>query len=368
MCLQITLEHIVLQASMKVLMLKSSVGFCLISRDQIATTEVNDFQLRDIDEHDTFLEELRQNDNLQSINGVKHECVLSKHLAFFHPVTGFPPDVLHDLFEGVIPVELSWGLKKLISRRFFTFDTLNDCINSFPYKDSDKVNKPQKIPGASFVKGTVGGNGHENWTLMRPLPFIIGCKIPEQEPAWEILMDLKEIVDIVVCNRLSEEPLCYLSCKLLDHRKLLTTTFPDFRLRLKHHFIDHYPHLIRCYGPLTELWTMRFEAKHSFFKKVIHDTHNWKNVLLTLSSKHQQMMAYHLDNENLFKTKLYVEKVKVIRVSELDPLLKCAIQKKYPHLDSVSLSKSVHLHGTQYAEGMIYLRGSAVASQNSIRL
>ena len=95
-------------------MLKSSVGFCLISRDQIATTEVNDFQLRDIDEHDTFLEELRQNDNLQSINGVKHECVLSKHLAFFHPVTGFPPDVLHDLFEGVIPVELSWGLKKLI--------------------------------------------------------------------------------------------------------------------------------------------------------------------------------------------------------------------------------------------------------------
>ena len=203
---------------------------------------------------------------------------------------------------------------------------------------------------------------------MRLLPFIIGCKIPEQEPAWEILMDLKEIVDIVVSNRLSEEALCYLSCKLLDHRKLLTTTFPDFRLRLKHHFIDHYPHLIRCYGPLTELWTMRFEAKHSFFKKVIHDTHNWKNVLLTLSSKHQQMMAYHLDNENLLKTKLYVEKVKVIRVSELDPLLKCAIQKKYPHLDSVSLSKSVHLHGTQYAEGMIYLQGSAVASQNSIRL
>ena len=32
--------------------------FCLISRDQIATTEVKDFQLRDVDEHDTFLEEL----------------------------------------------------------------------------------------------------------------------------------------------------------------------------------------------------------------------------------------------------------------------------------------------------------------------
>ena len=29
--------------------------------------------------------------------------------------------------------------------------------------------------------------------------------IPEQEPAWEVLTDLKEIVDIVVSNRLSEE-------------------------------------------------------------------------------------------------------------------------------------------------------------------
>ena len=68
---------------------------------------MKDFQLRDVDEYDTFLEELRQNDNLQNINGVKRECVLSKHLAFFHPITGFPPDVWHDLFEGVIPVELS---------------------------------------------------------------------------------------------------------------------------------------------------------------------------------------------------------------------------------------------------------------------
>ena len=172
-----------------------------------------------------------------------------------------------------------------------------------------------------------------------------------------ILMDLKEILDIVVSSRLSEEALCYLSYKLFDHRKLLTSTFPEFRLRPKHHFIDHYPQLIRCYGPLIELWTMRYEAKHSYFKKVVHDTRNWKNVLLTLSTKHQQMIAYHLDSGILFKPKLYVENVKVVRVSELDPSLKYEIQKKYPHLDSVSLSKTVHLDGTQYAAGMILSSG-----------
>lgn len=331
--------------------------FCLISKDQIATTDVHDFQLRDVDEHNIFLEELRQNENLQSINGVKKECVLGKHLLFFHPVNGFPPDILHDFFEGVIPVELSLCLKNMIAKRLFTFDSLNDCITSFPYRHTDKVNKPHKISKASFDKGSVGGNGHENWTLLRLLPFMIGCKIPEHEPAWEILMDLKEIVEIVVSHTLSEEALCYLSSKLRDHRKLLTSTFPQFRLRPKHHFIDHYPNLIRCYGPLVDLWTMRFEAKHSFFKKVVHDTKNWKNVLLTLSSKHQQMLAYHLDRRNLFKAKLYVEKVKVVRVSELNTSLKCEIEKKYPHLHSMSLSKTIHLHGTQYAEGMILSSG-----------
>ncbi len=167
--------------------------------------------------------------------------MLGKHFLFFHPITGFPPDVLHDLFEGVIPVELSLCLKSLISKGFITFDALNDCIQSFPYKYSDKENKPHKIPKASFEKGTVSGNGHENWTLLRLLPFLIGRKIPEKEPAWEVLMDLKEIVDIVVSNRLSEEALCYLSCKLLDHRNLLNSTFPEFRLRPKHHFTDHDP-------------------------------------------------------------------------------------------------------------------------------
>lgn len=61
-----------------------------------------------------------------------------------------------------------------------------------------------------------------------------------------------------------------------------------------------------------------------------------------------------MDSQNLFKPELYVGNVKAVRLSELDPSLKCEIQKKkYPHLNSVSLSKTIHLYGTQYTEGMI---------------
>lgn len=49
--------------------------------------------------------------------------------------------------------------------------------------------------------------------------------------------------------------------------ELLQATFPDFTLRPKHHYIEHYPHLIKKFGPLTDVWTMRFEGKHKFFKR-----------------------------------------------------------------------------------------------------
>lgn len=52
-----------------------------------------------------------QNDDIKENYGVKNTCVPSDHLSFFHPVTGFPPDFLHDLFEGVISVELAHCVK-----------------------------------------------------------------------------------------------------------------------------------------------------------------------------------------------------------------------------------------------------------------
>lgn len=47
---------------------------------------------------------------------------------------------------------------------------------------------------------------------------MIGDIIPVNDPSWEILMDLKEIVGIVVSDKVTEEALCYLACKLSDHR------------------------------------------------------------------------------------------------------------------------------------------------------
>lgn len=342
--------------------------FCQVSKDDIQTQYASCFQLRTVEQHNSITNELRDHHELQSRLGVKKECVLSKHLSFFHPITGFPPDVLHDTLEGIVPSELSVCLKELITKKYFTLDTLNKCIKSFPYKDSDRVNRPQVISRSSFSKKTIGGNGHENWALLRLLPLLIGNLVPNSEPAWEILMDLREIVELVMSVKFSEAMLCFLERKIVEHRQLLQDTFPNLKLRPKHHYVEHYPHLIRCFGPLVELWTFRFEAKHSYFKGVVRDVHNFKNIPLTLATKHQLMMAHYLNGPSLFSSPLSVQKVKTVRTCTLEELQKTAVRKKYPHKEVLSLASDVHLHGIHFSEGMILSSGQCSGLPDFFRI
>lgn len=185
---------------------------------------------------------------------------------------------------------------------------------------------------------------------------MVGGCVPENEPSWEILMDLKEIVQIVVSDRFTEETLSYLAFKLSDHHLLLTATFPNFVLKPKHHFIEHYTHLIRCYGPLVDLWTMRFESKHSVFKRVARNVH-MKNVLMSLATKHQQLMAYHLDGQSVFKSDLYIDKVRAVQVGSLDIAQRSAVLRKFPDVETVSVTRKVQFFGTEYGQGMIITAG-----------
>ena len=72
------------------------------------------------------------------------EYVLTKDLVYFHVASGFPPDVAHDAFEGI--VELAYCLQSMVSKKLFTIDGPNKAILSFPYKWSDKTNKPHVVP------------------------------------------------------------------------------------------------------------------------------------------------------------------------------------------------------------------------------
>lgn len=142
-------------------------------------------------------------------------------LNYFHPVAGFPADILHDLLEGIVPIELSLCVKEMIWLKYFTSEYLNPEITSFPYQHTDKVDRPQPFPKIFLSRGTIGGNGHENATLLRLLPLLVGSVVPEGDAAWAVLMELKEVVELALCPSFTDESLDYFECKIGDHRQAL---------------------------------------------------------------------------------------------------------------------------------------------------
>ena len=174
------------------------------------------------------------------------------------------PPRFSELFEGIVPFELALCLSILISNKYFSFDSLNTRILKFPYKWSDKKNRPHIIPHNYSSRKTIGGNAHENWCLICFLPFLIGDLIPEGELAWQAILYLKEIVELVAAPVHTYETIACLDVKVSEHRHRLLELFPGAKLKPKHHYLEHYSHLIRCFGPLVGVWTIRFEAKHFF--------------------------------------------------------------------------------------------------------
>lgn len=77
------------------------------------------------------------------------------------------------------------------------------------------------------------------------MPFLIGPRIPEEEPAWQVLMTLKDITELAVGPVHSDDSLAFFEAKIIEHRQLYKELFPGIKLLPKHHYVEHYPQMVR---------------------------------------------------------------------------------------------------------------------------
>ena len=49
---------------------------------------------------------------------------------------------------------------------------------------------------------------------------------------------------------------------------------------------------------MVRSWAMRFEAKHSYFKKLVDKLNNFKNIDYSLAKRHQALQAYLLQTSS----------------------------------------------------------------------
>jgi len=109
---------------------------------------------------------------------------------------------------------------------------------------------------------------------------------------------------------------------------------------------------MRSYGPLSLCWTLRFEGKHSFFKKAVRRASNFKNLLRMLAERHQLNLAYHLGVPHFFKPAVEAFQATEIDVSLLNDDIKQAVGVLVNTSSSITVCKYCNINGTKYCKGM----------------
>jgi hypothetical protein len=141
-----------------------------------------------------------------------------------------------------------------------------------------------------------GQTAAQMWCLIRYLPLVIGDLVPEGNKHLELILLLIECIDFIFSREVTIEESFFIEHLIKDPNNHFLELYPDCHLKPKLHFMIHYPSQICQLGPLVNFWTMRFEGKHRFFKRLGHVVCNYKNIaiLKTLACRQQMFLCYKL--------------------------------------------------------------------------
>ncbi|PIK45680.1 hypothetical protein BSL78_17458 [Apostichopus japonicus] len=291
-----------------------------------------------------------------TMTGIKNSSIFNE-LEYFHVTENYAPDVMHDILEGVGPLEFKLVMSLLIADGRFSLSTLNGRITSYSYGFPDNINKPCCLSEKQLQNpdGATGQSAGQMWALLRHIPLIIGDLVNEDNIYWELLLMLLQCMDFIFAPCVTFEDTIVLKNLLKDHHELYLTLFPDRHLKPKHHFMLHYPEAIRRIGPVINFWCMRFEGKHFFFKRFASIINNFKNPLKSMAVKHQMNLCHRLlSGKDLNSRQKEIGNGENMLLAALDSAHGISVALgNYPMYDDIFIANWVKLYGVCYRPGMM---------------
>lgn len=168
--------------------------------------------------------------------------------------------------------------------------------------------------------------------------------------AYQALLLLRSVTELVMAPSISVGQVAYMNVLIQDYLSKRYSLYPHVPLRPKHHFMSHYDQLTLQFGPLSKLWTLRFESKHQFFKRCVRSCHNFINVPSMLANRHQLQQAY-LSSSRRFQSEIIVSNADIVLDSSTTPEIKRVIQDAGIHVTNIFSKATVR--GTVYSRGHV---------------
>lgn len=289
--------------------------------------------------------------------GINGTSVLSKISNLDVPMI-LVHDPMHILLEGIIQHELRLFLFYCTqSQKYFSLKWLNSRIKAFQYTDHDRKNRPQVIDARALKPGgRIKQTAIEMYTLLCLLPFLVGSKITHGDERWVNVLHLLQITLLSCSSCVSKTSAFELQQIVYTYLENFKKCYPKASFIPKMHYLTHFPQQILNFGPLRNLWCMRFEGKHGFFKKIKWT--NFKNLPLSVANRHQQWMSYKQLGHNGRRSENFLydgDKVpngQEILISDVFPELIDRFDQNEGYL-----VPEVNIHGNLYKRGQVVVIG-----------
>lgn len=276
--------------------------------------------------------------------GIKKYCLFND-LETYSIFANASADILHDILEGVVSYFLSSFLNHLIKNKITTEAIANQLIRDYNYGNIWSKYKPSVIKPE---KKRLNQSAMQLHCLIIHLPLIFIKYRPKVVDMWNALEELLRIIRIVFSHRIRDSDIERLKQSIEKHLTLLLEI--GLYLLPKHHFLLHYPTLIKRIGPLLHAWMMRFESKHKTFADFAKQTCNFMNLSKTLVNRHQIELS----------ARIISYEMKIVPSITLYDVTKCVKFDEYSsHLlplfenDNLLAFESLMYESIQYRPGLL---------------
>lgn len=286
---------------------KESMSFSYrICRSCMATTEKiqsnfleSDFELRTPEKHQYQLQKLTGTSyaSCSTEFGINRPSELDS-IPYLSVAKNLPHDIMHDLFEGVVPYEMKLLLTHLANSKYFTIATFNERLRRFNFGYTERSDIPSELDEKNFIRKPdqkIRQSASKMWLLAVILPLLVGDLVPDDCVYWDLYTILLRICSIACSWQVKPDTISYLRVLIEEHHTQFKLLYPEKTIIPKMHYIMvHYPSQISKYGPLIYSWTMHHEAKLCVLKRAARHG-NFKNICYTVAKRTQHALCYHLN-------------------------------------------------------------------------
>ncbi len=127
-----------------------------------------------------------------------------EELQYFDVTTALPPDIMHDLLEGEIPLVMKLVIGKAHTEKHITIREINEELQKLCIGQNDKANKSVQLSERLQHVG-ITGSASQKWCLFRLLPFVMAHRVPPDCKYWHVFLLCREITEIVMAPKVRRE-------------------------------------------------------------------------------------------------------------------------------------------------------------------